>query len=541
MADAPLKHIRRRLSAWLDDWRLVRFGMRVANEAMPNKGAKPILFVNISSRLGGFSQNAAFSMLSAMGVQLAGLPVMYAVCQAGLSRCVLGTNREDAHQPPPCRLCMRRSKSVFLHAPAVGFTYRRDESLAAALENMSVESMRNFQTGLDTFDESIPLGALVLPSLRWALRRFTLADDEDTRFLYREYILSAYSLARDFAGLLERIDPAVLVVFNGIMYPEAMACWVGKHMGYRVITHEVGFEPFSAFFSNGQATAYPIHIPADWQLSEAQNARLDEYLSRRFQGDFTMAGIRFWKEMKGLDEEFTRKASAFRQVVSIFSNVIYDTSQIHANVVFQHMFQWLDTIKALILQHPETLFVIRAHPDEMRPGTRKQSRETVRAWVQDNDILSLNNVVYIDSQEYFSSYQLIQRSKFVMVYNSSIGLEATLMGKAVLCGGKARYTQYPIVYFPESVVAYLSKAEEMLASENIALPDEFITNARRFLYFQLYRVSLPFGNFLESAARAGFVRLKPASSYQLLAENSPAIAAILDGIKDPRGSFMLPE
>ena len=141
---------------------------------------------------------------------------------------------------------------------------------------------------------------------------------------------------------------------------------------------------------------------------------------------------------------FCKRRRQFRQIVPVFTNVIYDTSQVHANVLFPHMFAWLDLRAGeSSARHPETLFVIRAHPDEMRPGTAKQSRESVHDWVNATGWMSCPTSCFIDSQEYLSSYELIQRAKFVMVYNSSIGLEATLMERAVLCGGKARYTQIP--------------------------------------------------------------------------------------------------
>ena len=47
-----------------------------------------------------------------------------------------------------------------------------------------------------------------------------------------------------------------------------------------------------------------------------------------------MAGIRFWPEMRGLDEAFLQKAAKFHQIVPVFTNVIYDTSQVHANTCF---------------------------------------------------------------------------------------------------------------------------------------------------------------------------------------------------------------
>jgi len=67
---------------------------------------------------------------------------------------------------------------------------------------------------------SIPLGRLVLPSLRWLLRRHTLPDDESTRYLLRQYILSAYNVAQEFSAFLDQTKPSVAVIFNGIMYPK---------------------------------------------------------------------------------------------------------------------------------------------------------------------------------------------------------------------------------------------------------------------------------------------------------------------------------
>ena len=49
-------------------------------------------------------------------------------------------------------------------------------------------------------------------------------------------------------------------------------------------------------------------LPEAFEMNAAQNAKLDAYLAKRFQGDFTMAGIKFWADMKGLDGAFLQKA-----------------------------------------------------------------------------------------------------------------------------------------------------------------------------------------------------------------------------------------
>jgi len=402
---------------------------------------------------------------------------------------------------------------------------------------LSVDELSRFE--LRDTKYVIPLGLLVLPSIRWALRRHHLVDDEPTRQLFREYIQSAYNVAIEFNTLLDQVEPRGVVVFNGQFYPEATARWVATRRGLRVISHEVALQRFSAFFTDGEATAYPIYIPADFNLTPEQDARLDAYLEQRFQGNFSMAGIRFWPEMHGLDEAFLQRASRFRQIVPVFSNVIFDTSQPHSNVVFPHMFAWLDSVLEIIRVHPETLFVIRAHPDELRSG--KASRESVAEWAAQRRVADLPNVLFINANEFISSYELIQRSKFVMVYNSSIGLEAALKGAAVLCAGRARYTQYPIVFFPPTPEAFRLQAEAFLKTEHVEIPEEFRRNARRFLYYQLYRTALPFGDYLEEdGIWPGFVRLRRFSWKKLTPAQSPAIRAIIDGIVNEK-EFLLEE
>jgi hypothetical protein len=337
---------------------------------------------------------------------------------------------------------------------------------------------------------------------------------------------------------MEQTFPQAVVMFNGQFYPEATARWVAMQGGVRVITHEVGIQPFSGFFTDGAATAYPIHIPDEFQLSAEQNARLDEYLSHRFQGNFSMAGVRFWPEMKGLDRALLEKINQFDQIVPVFTNVVFDTSQPHANTLFPDMFAWLEVVRVLAGQYPRTVFVIRAHPDETRTG--KESRETVQEWVQSSGAASLPNVVFIAPQEYLSSYELIQRARFVMVYNSTIGLEATILGAPVLCGGKARFTQYPTVFFPATADEYVWKARKFLEAGSIEVPAEFRTNARRFLYYQLYKTSLPFNRFLEKSFAPSLTRFSSFGWQDLLPENAPAIRAIVDGMLHG-GEFLLEE
>jgi hypothetical protein len=167
-----------------------------------------------------------------------------------------------------------------------------------------------------------------------------------------------------------------MVVFNGIMFPEAVARLVARRAGVPVITHEVGLQPHSAFFSAHEATFREIDIALEGRLDAAQSERLDDYLGGRFRGRFRMAGIDFWPVMEPLPPSLEARLTGYHQVATIFTNVVFDTSQVHANSLFPTMFEWLEDL-GRAFQHPETLFVF-ASPD-VRPG--KQSQQSVAGWL----------------------------------------------------------------------------------------------------------------------------------------------------------------
>lgn len=540
MKDFLTQRIKRGLVRRFNNLKLAAVAYEVARRETTPSGV-PVVFFKASTGIDDLSWNSGFHLLASWALRLQGVPVAYFACNAGMSKCVLGTNRDNPHKEMPCKSCVMQSKALYKNVKTFErsnvrtssvnwFDFQRDSELVSRISSLSVEKLSTFHY------QDIPLGALCLPGLRWVLRIHHLNDDENTRYLLREYILSAWNVAQKFSKFLDETNPRAVVVFNGQFFPEATARYIAQKRGLRVITHEVGLQPATAYFTEGEATAYPIHIPDEFELNDAQNAKLDSYLAKRFQGDFTMAGVKFWVDMRGLDEAFFQKAAGFKQIVPIFTNVIFDTSQPHANTVFEDMFDWLDMALEVIKENRDTLFVIRAHPDELR--VRKSSRETVEGWVASRGVDKEANVVFVGPREVLSSYELIQKSKFVMVYNSTIGLEASIMGAAVLCAGKARFTQYPTVFFPQTVDEVGSKMKEFLAAENIEVPADFKRNARRFLYYQLYRTSLPFGNFLEPSVRTTQTKLKTFDLDDLLASDS--IKVITEGVLE-NGDFLLKE
>ena len=111
---------------WLrvqNEWRLYIISRLVKAHSRPNHSQKPIVLFNASTRLTGFSQNAAFNLLTSLGLQVVGNPVKHFVCRAGMSHCVLGTDPDDPYKSLPCKKCINLSKRILRSSDVTWFDY----------------------------------------------------------------------------------------------------------------------------------------------------------------------------------------------------------------------------------------------------------------------------------------------------------------------------------------------------------------------------------------------------------------------------------
>jgi hypothetical protein len=503
--------------------RAIELEVQHAETTHHNADQPSVLFLDVSSHIYNLSFNGIAGLLATWGLRLAGQSVTYLVCHSGFEKCLLGTRPADLSAPMPCETCIANNTSwypakhsVAFHPPEAGYDH-----LSSKLMAMTTKELLDYRYG------SINLGELCVPSVRWRLRRWNLDLDAAGHDILAIYIASAIALAQRLETLFSEKKVRSLLLFNGTFFPEATARAIAQLHNIPVVTYESGFQPLSAFFSHTVATEYSIQIPADFELSDEENTQLDEYLAQRLKGNFTMAGIRFWQDMQSISSELKQKAEAHRQIVVVFTNVVFDTSQTYANLVFESMFDWLEATLTLAAEHPNMLFVVRAHPDELRQD--KESQEPVSEWLAAKGFDTLKNLTFIAPTEYVSSYELIDLSQFCIVYNSTIGLEATLLGKPVIAAGQTRYDRENMTHKVASPEAYLDLVQQFLQSGVPPVPAEWQQRARRFMYYSLFKTSLDLSPFTDQAYLYNYT-LKPFGAEALHPDRSTVIKTICSGI-----------
>ncbi len=494
--------------------------------AGPACGDGPIAFLNITSSPGRESFTQFIGLATAWSQRAAGREIQHWLCAGGVI-CPQGITWRRPERRPPCKECKQfRSGRLLDHQ----IRWLRCEEMPGGLE--SIDQLDRIDQLEAVRHRSIPIGELCLPSLRHSLKRHTLESDERTLWVYRSFLRGAAGMVEQIRSRIEEQRPSMAVLFNGYTWPEAVARAVFQAENVPTFSWEIGFSPYSALLSNQLAPDAEVSIPAGFTMTRERDAQLDQLLSRRWKGDFSMGGVRFWKEMVDWEEALGAPAGRYRQVVPIFTNTVYDTSQCAANTAFPSMLDWLEQTLSLAEEFPDTLFLVRAHPAEVkisRSGRSYRTAEPIHAWLAQRGLDQAENVQVAPAHVPVDSYQLIRVAPFCLVYNSTIGLEALMMGKPVILGGHSKYSALSFLPQRNSPDRYFETLRKALR-EGLPINDAQRQEARRFFYFLFHHASLPLGPFVESRGPAGDILAKSRPPDEFLPEGHQALCAIEQGL-----------
>lgn len=500
---------------------LIKMRQEVESRAPALKASPPIAVSVISTQTSNLSFCGLGGFIISNALRLQGHRVINLTCDQVLDRCI-AVNTGFLDQRPPCRDCRKLTDAMF----GGQCKWQVDASPAGEGGDDLPDNLAELE---NTEYKSYPVGRIVLPSLRWSLRRFHLRETESVVGLNRRLIVSAERMIDRFEDLISVDKPAVLVVFNGSFFPEATLRAVAEANDIRVVTYETGHLPRSLYFSHGVATDVIAEMPAAYEMSASDERTFDDYFGQRLAGEASMGSVRFWSGITGIDEDLSSKMKRFSNVVCVFTNVAFDTSNLHANGVFDSMFLWLESLCSYAAAHKDTFFVFRGHPAERRKG--KESEEQIEDWMKKMGFLDLPNVHFISPLDQTSSYDLAKVSKVVLVYNSTIGLESLILGVPILVAGVTKYREGGL--YQEFTVAedYFSALTKILGPGNTIVSEDIRREARRLMHYLYFKRSLDISQFIEPVFGAKWV-LNDVTLSELHPDNTKELGIICDGIID---------
>jgi hypothetical protein len=281
--------------------------------------------------------------------------------------------------------------------------------------------------------------------------------------------------------------PNEIAIPNGRFPNQKVLALVAKRLGIAVEFYERGFRPDSGVFLGKHMTVDRVAWQArakdrqgsldddlrssskEWLLSRRQPGSLENEFSAKWSDDATQA------------EYFGTKKPAY--------SVAFFTSSQDEFLALEDWqgFGWSDQYEAFVefannVQGPT---VLRIHPNFINKSFRHAIDEIRRIFWMRAKLPQLE-VVWPTSP--LNSYEILERSNRVVVYGSTIGLEASAIGKPVWNAGNSFYdivgdvknffpkTNYPAEYFQEWEVD-TSRSWAIIDAQiaaDIAIPDRLL-------------------------------------------------------------------
>jgi hypothetical protein len=136
--------------------------------------------------------------------------------------------------------------------------------------------------------------------------------------------------------------------------------------------------------------------------------------------------------------------------------------------------------------------VVKLHPKELCGRdtiTDKNYDKLTCRKIADNPRLAtkLDKCAYIDSENSLDTVSLIKSSAFVVTLTSQAGIEAAILGKAVVIGGRSTYSGLGFTYDAPS--PWLLDAQLSQAWSNKNLDLSFEASRYAYIYFEIYCIN----------------------------------------------------
>lgn len=314
-------------------------------------------------------------------------------------------------------------------------------------------------------------------------------DLKSHRVLTDLLLSSAYQAFKLTSSILDEYRPNRILVFNGRFACSKGIVEAAKLSGVKILFHEVG----------GTQNRYYL---SEHSIHSSNNARamLQDAWERAGVNRKAVAEMFFSPKRGGVRLLEARHFNPQQQGISISDmgrrRIVYYASSIdeyaavedgYENCIFpsqREAVQWLvDWVK----KKPDIELILRIHPRMTRMAYRE-----LQWWMSH----ACNNVIILPAEHPCDSYALAKSADRVVCFHSSMGPEATFIGKVSILIGDASYRGLDCVHEPQTI----EELDHMLQDDQ--LPPKPPGNCLPFGYNRMTR-GIPFRYYQPTSFRQG--------------------------------------
>jgi hypothetical protein len=274
--------------------------------------------------------------------------------------------------------------------------------------------------------------------------------------------------------ILKKIAPDLVYIFNGRFAQSGAVRFACEKMGIHYITHERG-GALDRYYLRRDALAHEIKITAKeikdtWDNSTEDKVPIGEqwFIERR-----GGAGHGWYSYIKNqIDEALPKNFDETKTNIGIFNGNIEETFTIEGlrNPIYPTEDEAIEDVAREFQPEQGIHLYLRTHP-HLSGKNNSQTRDLKRI------AESFTNLTVIPPESSIHSYTLLDHCDRILVFGSTIGVEACYWNKPVILNGRSFYEDLDCAYIPRT-------REELMELIRSDLPPKDREGALKYGYWE---------------------------------------------------------
>lgn len=423
------------------------------------------LKILIASNIGENLNTLGFDVVLGKALKSRGHEVSISICEGGFDACMYG------------EISKFRNPETFINRGMKDFCKSCTATGKRALRIAGLNRIPVSNSGEANSSELREAG------LAGAYRFLAIGQESELRNfdkVVKRFIAAAKQFANSFSEIFEK-EFDVIICHHGIYVPQGVVSKLCGSPTTKLVTWVQSYRQNTFIFSwddTYHKTLLRDEIPLS-QLSAAQKHQIKSYLDSREAG--TNDWISFSPTL-GRNRNNLRLDKA-TPIFALFTNVAWDAQLHYESRLFTNMHEWvLETVEWFATRRDIQL-IIRVHPAEV--SGRIKSRDPISQFLMANFPKLPGNITLVDAHEKISSYEIMERADFGIIFATKAGIELATKGKPVVVAGEAWLKNKGIAIEPTTKNEYFETLAK-LARNEINLPENYEEKALRFAYYYFF-------------------------------------------------------
>lgn len=441
--------------------------------------------------VGGEIQFAQLSFL-AHALRMRGAKVTALLCDGFLPACTL--KKVDHHESACTRWC-HKNVGPFAHAAKLPHRWysqfineREKLECVRVAQNVAIDELRSFEF------RGVPLGFHVDRSVEsfFKVGAYDLTDPAIVA-KGREFLVAAMWLTIIGERVLDELAIDKVFMEDGEKTDWGIIRSVARRRGIPVDVvlgaprgHSLLIEHDRYPANNEQMPLWPKW--RDIPLTDSQNEELDAYFETRAATPYE---DQHWTVTSSISNhsDLRRKIGLPDRseglLFAMFPNLSFDAKLTTKTPTFDTASEWVAQTVRFFERYPQHHLIVKVHPSELIQNVQDP---TVRFLAERFDTLP-PNVHLLSPNTEVMAIDVVRLVDVVMVYTSTVGVEAAYYGKTVINVGGGWHVGRGYSIDATSATHYIEKLDELCAKGRSPAPPTEI--GRRYAYAVFFRSLLP--------------------------------------------------